>query len=280
MAVEPLDPTPTRDEGPGPESAPDAAAATVADALDQDDWEPGLPPLRAILPSAIGGAVVPLGVYYLVRSHVSSDAVALAIAGIPAAAWVCFQFLRLRRIDPIGAIVLFGFVAGLAVSYAMGGNAFVLKVRDSGFTFLFGLACVVSAKLAKKPLTYYVGRALSAGSDPERGRRYDELWELPPARATFRLINLVWGVGLMCDAATRVVLAADLSTKTFLAVSPIVGGAYIGSMGLFTVWIVGRSRHRGPLVSNIPAGGGSTWWWLRAYLVPLRQTAPGRPSEH
>lgn len=272
--MDPEEPTPERREGPeeieGPSREP---------ALDEEGWEPGLPPLRSILPSAIGGAVVPLGVYYLARSHVSSDAVALAIAGIPAAAWVCLQFLWRRRIDPIGAIVLFGFGAGLAVSFALGGNAFVLKVRDSGFTFLFGLACVVSARFANRPLTFYVGRGLSAGTDPVRGRRFDELWEVPPARATFRLINLVWGIGLMFDAATRVLLAADLSTKTFLAVSPVVSGAYLGSMGLFTVWIVGRSRHRAPLVSDVPAGGGSTWWWLRAYLVPLRQAAPQRPIE-
>lgn len=244
-----------------------------------EDWAPGLPPLRAILPSALGGAVVPLLVYYLVRSHVHTDADALALAGIPAAAWVGLQFLRQRRIDPIGAIVLFGFAAGLLVSFALGGNAFVLKVRDSAFTFLFGLACLVTAKLARRPLTFYVGRALTAGTDPQRGRRYDELFEMPPVRATFQLVNLVWGLGLMIDAATRVVLAADLSTKAFLAVSPVLSGVYIGGMAVFTVWITGRTRARAPLVAEVPPDGGSTWWWVRVYLVPLRRPAPGAPGE-
>ena len=76
-----------------------------------------MPSLGSIAPSVVGGAIVPLAVYYLVRSHVGSDADALAIAGIPAAIWVIGQFMRRRRIDPIGAIVLFGFVVGLSTCF-------------------------------------------------------------------------------------------------------------------------------------------------------------------
>ena len=74
----------------------------------RDGWEPGAPSLRAMGPSAIFGAVVPLGVYYLVRRYVGGDAPALAIAGVPAALWVGIEWIRQKRIDPIGAIVLFG----------------------------------------------------------------------------------------------------------------------------------------------------------------------------
>ena len=147
----------------------------------RDGWEPGPPSPRAMLPSVVGGAVIPLGVYYLVRSHVSGDATALAIAGVPAAMWVGIQWLRLRRIDPIGAIILFGFIAGLIVSAALGGNAFVLKVRDSAFTGLFGLSCLASLAFSR-PLMFYVGRAMSAGDDPVRREAYDALWEMPQAR--------------------------------------------------------------------------------------------------
>ena len=255
----------------------ESSAALRLPAAAEDGWEPGLPPLRSIAPSVVGGAVVPLAVYYLVRSHVSSDADALAIAGIPASLFVLGQFVRRRRIDPIGAIVLFGFAVGLIVSFAMGGNAFVLKVRDSAFTFLFGLASIVTTRFGRRPVLFYIGRALSAGSDPTRSAHFDELWDLPPARATFRLLGLLWGFGLMVEAATRVVLAADLSTKSFLAVSPLISVAFIGAMGAATFGLVTRSRSRAPLVdpAAIPDGGGGTWWWLRIYLLP----APALPAE-
>ena len=128
-------------------------------------WEPGAPSLRAMGPGVIGGAVVPLAVYYAVRPHVSGDAPALIIAGAPAAAWVAVEWMRKRRIDPIGCIVLFGFIAGILASMALGGSAFVLKVRDSAFTALFGLACL-SSLFWSRPLMFFIGRALSAGDDP------------------------------------------------------------------------------------------------------------------
>ena len=273
-----MDAPPPAGAPPEPEAP---AAPTTGIPTGHDGWQPGLPSVRAIGPSIVGGAVVPLAVYYLVRSHVHSDADALAIAGVPAAAFVIGQFLRRHRIDPIGAIVLFGFATGLIVSFALGGNAFVLKVRDSGFTFLFGVASIVTTFVGRRPVTFYIGRALSAGSDARRAALYDQLWETAPARATFRAISLVWGIGLACEAATRVVLAAELSTKSFLAVSPVVGFVYLGTLGAFTFWLVERSRSRASLVdpASVPEGGGGTWWWLRAYFRPLGAVAPERPPE-
>jgi hypothetical protein len=241
-----------------------------------EGWEPGLPPLRAIAPSAIGGAVVPLAVFYLVRSHVGSDASALAIAGIPAALWVAVQWIRRRTIDPIGALVLAGFVVGLSASYALGGNAFVLKVRESAFTLFFGLGSLITARFGRRPLTFYVGRALSAGSDRQRIQLFDQLWEVPAARATLRIINLVWGFGLVFDATARVLLAANLSTKAFVGISPVIGLVFIGGMSVFTIWLTRRSRQRSPLVAEdgLPADGGSALWWLRVYLAPDAMLAP------
>lgn len=207
-------------------------------------WEPGVPSLRSMGPGVIGGAVVPLAVYYAVRSHVGGDAPALMIAGAPAAAWVGIEWLRKRRIDPIGCVVLFGFVAGLVASVALGGSAFVLKVRDSAFTGLFGLACLASLRW-RRPVMFFIGRALSAGDDPDKIRAYEELWDMPTAPRTFRLITAAWGFGLLLEASARVLLAESLPTGPFLAVSPVLGGVVIGGLFAFTVWFSKRARRLG-----------------------------------
>jgi hypothetical protein len=207
-------------------------------------WEPGAPSLRAIAPGAVGGGLVPLAVYYLVRSHVSGDAPALMIAGAPAAAWVALQWARKRAIDPIGSIVLFGFAAGIVSSVLLGGSAFVLKVRDSAFTAMFGLACLASL-LAPRPVMFYIGRALSAGDEPAKLAAYDELWTMPTAPRTFRIITAAWGFGLIAEAGLRVVLAETLPTGPFLAASPALAGVVLGGLFAFTVWFSRRARRLG-----------------------------------
>jgi hypothetical protein len=213
-----------------------------------ESWEPGAPSLRALGPGAIGGALVPLAVYYIVRPHVGGDAPALMIAGAPAAAWVAVGWVRTRRIDPIGSIVLFGFLAGILASLLLGGNAFVLKVRDSAFTGLFALACLASLAW-RRPIMFFIGRALSAGNDAAKLVAYEELWSLPTAPRTFRIITAVWGLGLLVEAGARVALAVVLPTGAFLAVSPVLGGLVIGGLFAFTVWFSKRARRLGEVAA-------------------------------
>lgn len=209
-----------------------------------DQWEPGPPSLRAMAPSVVWGALIPLAVYYLVRAHVHGDAPALVIAGAVPAAWVVVQLVRTRRVDPIGCITLFGFAAGVVASAALGGNAFVLKVRDSAFTALFGLACLASLAAAR-PAMFYIGRALSAGGDREKSAAFDALLDLPGGSRTFRVITAVWGAGLIGEAAARVVLAVGLPTGAFLAASPVLAGLVFGGLFLFTVKYAALARRRG-----------------------------------
>jgi hypothetical protein len=196
-------------------------------------------------PSVIGGAVIPLAVYYLVRHQVNSDAVALAIAGIPAAAWVLVQWVRHRHIDPIGAIVLCGFVGGLIISAALGGDAFVLKVRDSALTFLLGVACLVSLRI-RRPVMFYIGRSLSAGANPARRAAYDGLWDRPGGPHAFRVITAVWGVGLIGDAGLILLLGSTLTTGVFLATSPSVSTALLSGLFAFSVWYIRAAQRPDP----------------------------------
>jgi hypothetical protein len=212
-------------------------------------------------PSTVFGALIPLAVYYGVRHHVSGDATALAIAGAFPAGWVGVEWLRKRSLDAIGSITLFGFLAGIATSYVLGGNAFVLKVRDSAFTALFGLVCLASLSW-HKPAMFHIGKALSAGDDGERRTAYDDMFLLPTARRTFLVITAVWGVGLVLEAAARILLAVALPTGTFLAVSPVLAGVCFAAMFAFTVRYSKLARSRGEELlagtrTSYPSVGGA-----------------------
>jgi hypothetical protein len=224
---------------PTPEPAAEPPTAT------SPGWEPGVPTLRNFGPSLIFGGAIPLAAYYVARHYVHTDAEALIIAGAFPVAWILVQFARTRRVDPIGAIVLFGFVIGVGTSTLLGGNAYVLKARDSVFTAIFGLVCLVSLISAKRPAIFYIGRVLSAGDDPEKMAAYDQLHEMPTGQKTFRILTAVWGVGLLLEAATRLMLAAVVSTGVFVAINPVVQAVFLGSLFFFTVRYSNRARARG-----------------------------------
>ena len=196
-------------------------------------------------PSLIWGAALPIGVYFLVRSHVRTDAAALIVAGCFSAGWILLQFVRQRRVDAVGVIVLSGFAVGVVSSTLLGGNAYVLKVRDGFFTALFGVACIVTVFTHDRPALFYVGRYLSAGNDPDKVSAFDRLHELPVGRHAFRVLSVVWGIGLVVEAAFRLTLADILPTGTFLAVSPFITAGVIGSLFAFTaLYTTAASRPR------------------------------------
>ena len=118
--------------------------------------------MREHLPSAVFGAAVPLAVYFLVRGHVHSDTQALIIAGAFSVGWVLLQAARRRRIDLVGTVVLFGFAVGILSSTLLGGNAYVLKIRDAAFTAAFGAFCIVTLFTARSTCAV-LRRALPLG---------------------------------------------------------------------------------------------------------------------
>ena len=213
-------------------------------------WTPGVPSVSEHLPSLVFGAALPIGVYFVVRSHVQHRRPGphhrrLVLGGLdpdPVRAQA--------RIDFVGAIVLVGFAVGVVSSTLLGGNAYVLKVRDAFFTALFGVACIVTIYTHDRPALFYVSRYLSAGKDPSKVAAYNRLHELPIGRHTFRVLSVVWGIGLVIEASARMVLAEVLHTSTFIAVSPFITATVIGSLFAFTV-IYSEARPRRAFAATV-----------------------------
>ncbi len=201
-----------------------------------------LPSVREHLPSVVFGGALPIAVYFAARQHVSSDAQALIVAGCFSAAWILLQFALQRRVDLVGSMVLLGFAIGVVSSVVTGGNAYLLKVRDAFFTALLGVTCVVTLFTHDRPMLFYVSRYMTAGRDPAKIAAYDRLHEVPVGRRTFRVLSVVWGIGLVVEATARLTLADLLTTGTFLAVSPFVTSTVLGSLFVFSVLYVRRVK--------------------------------------
>lgn len=206
-------------------------------------WEPGVPSLRAMAPGTLIGGVTPFVVYQLIHPHLASQVVALLLAGCVPALWVAITAVVQRRLEPIGLIVFVGLAVG-ALMAVSGGGPFAVKARDGVFAGLFGLVCLGSLA-TRRPLMFLIGRALSAGNDPDKLAAFDDLWELPSGARTFRMITVGWAVGLLVDAVLQLVLDALLPTPPFLVVDPVLGGCIIGGLLVATIWYSNRARRRG-----------------------------------
>lgn len=243
-------PLPMQPDEPGGAETP----PPVPDPSPPAGWQPGIPSIREHLPSLIFGAALPIGVYFLVRRHVSSDAEGLIVAGCFSVAWIVIQFVRQRRVDVVGVIVLVGFAVGVGSSTLLGGNAYMLKVRDGFFTALFGVACIVTIFTHDRPALFYVSRYLSAGNDPAKLSAFDRLHDVPIGRHTFRVLSVLWGIGLVVEASARLTLADVLPTGTFLAVSPFITASVIGGLFAFTAVYSKRAQlaAAAALVADLP----------------------------
>ena len=164
-------------------------------------------------------------------------------------------------------MVLLGFAIGVVSSVVTGGNAYLLKVRDAFFTALLGVTCVVTLFTHDRPMLFYVSRYMTAGRDPAKIAAYDRLHEVPVGRRTFRVLSVVWGIGLVVEATARLTLADLLTTGTFLAASPFVTSTVLGSLFVFSVLYVRRVK-------------GETAALLRPGAAGAASDSEGSPPAH
>jgi intracellular septation protein A len=192
--------------------------------------------LLALAPTAVFDIAGPLAAYWLLRAAGTAEITALILSGILPALGVAIGIIRHRRVDAIGSLVLFGIIVG-TVAGLLTHDARLVLMEGSIPTAVFGLACLGSLPTAR-PLMYRI--ALQArGDSTAAGRDVQARWARPAAQRTFRTITLVWGVTLLAEAVTRVLIVDTVSTGTALLVIKLM--PYIVIAGLFR-WMAGYTR--------------------------------------
>jgi hypothetical protein len=151
------------------------------------------------------GLFTPVVIYGLVRPHVSSDAVGLAIAGaIPTLYSVVLAVAR-RRVDYVMAFSASGFALACAISLLAGGSSLPLKLGEAPITFAIGVVLLV-ATLISRPVP--LARLLRV--------------PIPSKQIDSSLSAMVGGF-LVLHAMLMLTLAVSLSTSSYLLVSKVAG---------------------------------------------------------
>ena len=193
-----------------------------------------MPNIRQLGPNIVVAGILPFVAYSIIRPHLESDAAGLAIVMVFPVLEVAWERRRSGRFEPIGIIAMVGIALGLVGALVTGGNATLLKIRESAITGLFGVICLVSLASAR-PMMWYLGREFATGGDKDKRTEFDQIWEFPGARQRFRIVTVVWGLGLIGEAIGRTIMALSLSTGVFLILSFVFNGVVLASLFAFTI---------------------------------------------
>jgi len=151
-----------------------------------------------------------------------------------------------RTWNIIAVISLAAIFLGLGLSFATGNALFVL-LKDSAITLVFGLVFLGSLT-GSRPLIFRIYRqTLNPVAATALDRACDER---PPIRHVFRVMTLVWGLGLICEALARVIVSSIVPIGTAAALSPCIALAFMGVLAAWTVLYV-RNRRRAAIRAGI-----------------------------
>ena len=196
----------------------------------------------AIAIEALVNFILPYVVFTLAQPRYG-DVQALILSSGPPILWSIFEFARHRRIDAVSMLVLLGIALSL-LAVAGGGSVRFLQLREKLVTVVIGLVFLGSA-LIGKPLIYQLARARMVRDSSSELEQFDALRTNKFFRRTMTVLTVVWGAGLLVDAAISIALVYVLSIQAYLAVNPIVGYGMIGALSLWTFLYVREQRRKG-----------------------------------
>ncbi|WP_306336086.1 VC0807 family protein [Streptomyces sp. KL118A] len=191
---------------------------------------------RESLKPLVLDALVPTASYYLLSKGFGMGTMAaLAWSSVVPAARTVWGLVKERRVNGLAALILTANVVGLLLSLVSGDPRLMLA-KDSGITGTIGLAVLVSVAAGRPLMTAALKPWVTKGNAARIAS-----WErLSAARGRFprleRTFSVVWGVGLLGEAAARTVGAYTLPVDTMVAMGGVVAAVTI----TLTIVVSGR----------------------------------------
>ena len=207
----------------------------MADPLAIDPEPAGGFSFKQMLPALVFDVAIPIVVFNVLTRYGVPILWALVAGGLSPAINNLRVWVKSRRLEPLGIIVITFLAIGTAAS-VISGSVFVALIKDSFLTATFGFICLGSL-LFERPLMFYIIRQFVAGEDPVRLEWWNGLWQHPNFRAGQRLITAVWGITYLVEALLRVGFALVLSPALVVVISPVMG------FGVLIVLIAWQRRY-------------------------------------
>lgn len=196
---------------------------------------------RHVLIEALVNFILPYAIYAYAEAPLG-QVWALLLSSAPPVLWSLIEFARNRRLDAISVFVLSGIALSLLAMFG-GGGVRMLQLREKLVTAVIGLALVGSV-LIGKPLIFELARATLHRRSPDEAEVFERLQAYAGFRRTMLVMTLVWGLGLVADAALSAVMVFTLSVRANLIAGPALGYATMGLLGFWSYLYGQNAKHR------------------------------------
>ncbi|WP_433803210.1 VC0807 family protein [Actinomycetospora sp. CA-084318] len=200
--------------------------------------------LAKILPwvsMAVLDIAAPIVIYDVASDAGLGDVPALLLSAIGPLLSTLLSIAIRRRVDEFSLFILTLLAIGVVTSLFFD-DPRLLLLKESAVTGLTGLVFLGSL-LAPRPVMFLFGRRFATNGDPERIAWWNGLWQYPHFRRTQRGMTVMWGLGLLGEAALRIVLTFRLSIPTMVVVNSVVPAVAIGALVVATI-VWGRASAR------------------------------------
>jgi hypothetical protein len=188
--------------------------------------------LRAVTPLGLD-VVVPVAVYYLLSGLGVGTTPALLAGGVVPFARSIRGVVREGTEEYLALMMAALFLTSLVLVAFTGSPKFLLAKESLG-TAVVGLWCLGSA-WTRRPMTFHTARPLLTRGRPAAVRCWDMLAERSAAfQAIQRRLAILWGLGLMVEAAVRVGIVAHYPVHTAAALVNLAAAAIITALCVMT----------------------------------------------
>jgi len=227
---------------------------------------------RAVL-GLLVGLVAPAALYYGLRAAGVGAYLALIAGAVAPALGAAVGLVRGRKVDGVVAFFAAMTLLGLGLSLVGGGPRFLLA-REGFVTGIAGAWFLASAPTVR-PLALAFSRPVLEGLLRYGHGRWDNLWEREPRfRRVWRVSTVIFGAGLLADAAARVAMAYALPVD----VVPALGAALYAVASVLLLGVVNVYQARSglwPMLLGMsePLPANRT---VRRLLHPIHRMSSGR----
>lgn len=174
---------------------------------------------RLVLARLVFDIAAPIVVFYVLRSQGVSYGLALLAGAVLPAAGSLVSLISQRRADPVAMLMVVSMLSALTGSLIAGSPRFLLA-KDGLMTGVWGGWFVFSAR-GRRPAALLFAQPLMENLSWFAGRSWEVLWATEPRfRRIWRVSTVMWGLGLLLDAAIRVMISYTLPVNQV----PAVGG--------------------------------------------------------